>query len=151
MNKQTIESIQSSGFRACIVVAGGGSGAVHALLAHAGASRFVLDVQIPYSREAMNEFLGERPDSYCSEQTVKKMAEVAFNRAVRLSDHALGIACTAALSTHSEREDDDRAFICIRSGENVQLHEVAFSEKTRAGQECELSQLLIERLHLFIG
>ena len=150
MNDQIVESIQSSGFKACLVVTGGGSGAVHTLLAHAGASRFVFDVQIPYSREAMGEYLGESPSAYCSEETAVRMAEAAFHHASRFTDHALGISCTAALATVSDRDDSDRAFLCFHSLGKVEIHKVEFSGITRSEQEEELSWVLIQKLYNFV-
>ncbi len=151
MNADLIEAIQSSGFKACLVVSGGGSGAVHELLRHPGASRFVLDVRIPYSREAMHEFLGETPVSYCSEATARKMAETAFSHAARFTDQPLGIACTAALKTAAEREDPDRAFICFQSAEKQVFHGLEVDGETRELQEQELSETLLEKLAAFLG
>ena len=61
--QQLIEKIQSSGWKSVWAITGGGVGAVHCILSHAGASRFVLDVRIPYSAEALEEFLGEKPET----------------------------------------------------------------------------------------
>lgn len=146
-----IEAIQSSGFQASIVIAGGGSGAIHALLSHPGASRFVLDVQIPYNRAAMNEYLGERPDSYCARETVGKMAQKAFDRASGLSGQPIGVAVTAALSTVSTREDRDRAFICFHSRDKIMLETVEFDQQTRAEQEEKLSEMVIALLAQFVS
>ena len=116
-----IETIQSSGFKAVIVVTGGGSGAVHALLSHPGASRFVLEAQIPYSPEALFDYLGEKLGQACSSEAASTLAQHAFERALifSLSSKAsfpiLGIACTSALKTNRERRGDDRAFVCIKS------------------------------------
>ena len=150
MYEQLIESIQSSGFKACIVISGGGSGAVHAVLGQPGASRFVLDVQIPYCREAMNEYLGEIPESYCSEQTAQLMAETAFDHASRFSDRPLGIACTAVLATTEARSDPDRAFISFCSSEKKECYRVELSEGTRRSQEDELRAAVIEGLYHFV-
>lgn len=150
-NFNTVELIQSSGVQACMVVAGGGSAAVHALLSHAGASRFVLDVQIPYSREAMNEYIGEVPESYCSESTAQKMAKIAFEHAARFSEHALGIACTAALQTMGVREDPDRSFFCFYARGKTKSYGLEFKAGSRKEQEMQLSEALIEKLAEFVS
>lgn len=150
-NFNTIELIQSSEFKACMVMAGGGSAAVHALLSHAGASRFVLDVQIPYSRETMSEYLGEVPESYCCKATAQKMAKTAFEHAERFSKHALGIACTAALQTVGVREDSDRAFLCFYARQKMKSYALEFKEGSRLEQEMQLSESLIEKLAEFIS
>ncbi|MDF7807334.1 CinA family protein [Pontiellaceae bacterium B12219] len=147
-----IESIHNSGYQACLVVAGGGSGAVHALLSRPGASRFVLDVRIPYSREAMIEFLGENPVVFCAEQTVRKMSAAALKHASRYSKHgALGIACTAALRSTVERTEPDEAFIGFQTLENEVFHRLEFPAGTREQQEEQLSAFLLEKLADFVA
>lgn len=146
-----IESIQSSGFKACIITTGGGSGAIHEILAHPGASRFVLDARIPYSRESMNEFLGVQPESYCTKNTALLMAEQAYEHAGKMTPNAIGISCTAALKTNVERGNPDRAFVCFFSGEKVEEYQVGFKAESRVGQEEELSRMIIEKLALFLG
>lgn len=135
-----------------MVFAGGGSGAVHALLAQPGASRFVLEVQIPYSREAMDQYLGETPVAYCREQTVRQMCEVAFQRAIGLSaGNAVGIACTAVLKTAEGREDVERAFFGFQTMETQEFHILEFKDGNRVQQEEELSRTLLERLAEFLA
>jgi nicotinamide mononucleotide (NMN) deamidase PncC len=152
MNTDLIELIQSSGYQAGIVVAGGGSGAVHALLSHPGASRFIMHVQIPYSREAMNEFLGEEPDSYCSEPAVRAMAERAFEEVQGFKvNRPLGIACSAALKTNEDRGDPDRAFICFYTSEKSKVYRIVFESESRKGQEDEICRTLIEQLAHFVA
>lgn len=146
-----VETIQTSGRKACMVLAGGGSGAAHALLAQPGASRFILEVQIPYSREAMDEYLGKNPAAYCREQTVRQLCEVAFQRAQRLSGgNAMGIACTAALKTVEERDEVDRAFFGFQTFERQEFHTLGFKDGTRRQQEEELSRSLLGKLAVFL-
>jgi nicotinamide mononucleotide (NMN) deamidase PncC len=134
------------------VVAGGGSGAVHALLAHPGASRFVQDVRIPYNREAMIEFLGENPVVFCSEQTAQKMCAVAFNHVSRYTKHgAIGIACTAALRTTVKRSDPDEAFIGFQTLEEKVFHRLEFTGGNREEQELQLSNFLLKKLADFVA
>lgn len=149
-----IEAVQASGYKAVIVVSGGGSGAVHALLSHPGASRFVLEAQVPYSPEAMFDYLGETPVSACSEETVRLMAEKALDRASRFTDHAshaTGIACTAALQTNRKRKGNDRAFVCIKSREKEIVQELELSTGSRSEQEEAVSSALLSMVAEFMG
>jgi hypothetical protein len=151
-----IESIHSSGFNAAIVVTGGGSGAVHALLSHPGASRFVLEAQIPYCPEAMFDYLGERLDSFCSSQSATTMAERAFERALifSLSNKTktpfLGMACTAALQTTRERRGDDRAFVCIKTRKEEVVRELKVPAGSRLEQEAAISEGVLTFLLEFL-
>ena len=63
----------------------GGTQLVPWLLATAGASRSVLDVQVPYSRHSLTELLGHEPAKFCSPQVASDLAAAAFERALKLS------------------------------------------------------------------
>ncbi|MCF7848904.1 MAG: hypothetical protein K9M45_08655 [Kiritimatiellales bacterium] len=141
-----IEAIQSSGYKAALAITGGGSGALHALLAHPGASRFVLEVQIPYCPEALIAYLDKEPEQSCSADAAVKMAAKAFERASKYqasSIKLLSISCTAALQTNRERKGSDRAFVCAKAKENERVYALEFSGGTRAGQEDALSATLL--------
>lgn len=152
-----IEEIQGFGHKAALVVSGGGSGAVHGLLSHPGASRFVLEAQVPYSPPAMFDYLGEKLDGYCSETAAQIMAERAYERALifTLTDGAkppiLGIACTAALRTTRDRKGSDRAFFCIKSRQREAVRSLEVAPTSRAGQEAFVSMALLEFIAEFLG
>ena len=152
-----IEAIQAGGHKACLVVSGGGTGAVHALLSHPGASRFIYEVQIPYAARAMLDYLGEEPGQSCSEDAAVTMAGRAYERALMCSlddDSGLpimGISCTAALQTNRERKGEDRAYIGIKSHEEQMVERVMFQSGTRSGQEAELSRAIIDAIARFTG
>ncbi len=152
-----IEAIHSSGYKTAIVATGGGSGAVHALLSHPGASRFVFEAQIPYSPEAMFDYLGESLDSYCSAKAAATMAGRAFERALVFSlsskteNPIIGISCTAALQTNRERKGSDRAFACIKSRRETMVRELAVPVGSRMEQEVAVSKALLECLAEFLG
>ena len=152
-NKQ-IETIQSSSYKAAIVVSGGGSGAVHSLLAHPGASRFILEAQIPYIFEVLADYLGETPEQACSEKTARLMATRAFDRAFRFAPHSsrtIGISCTAALQTTRARKGEDRAFIGLKIERKESVYPIKFNGGTRATQEEYLSAELLKIVANFLG
>ena len=78
---------------------------MHALMAHPGASRFVLEVQMPYTVAAMRDYLGEEPEASCSEAAAVLLSERAYERAMIFTlpvgddSPIMGVACTAALQT----------------------------------------------------
>lgn len=146
---QLSESIQASGYQAILAVAGGGSGAVHQLLSHPGASRFVLDVRIPYSPAALADFLGETTEQACSAETAAKMAKRAW--AMNPADQPLGVSSTAALQTNRARRGDDRAFVCIKTTGAEMLFRLDFLEASRAEQETRLSLALLNLLAEAVG
>jgi nicotinamide mononucleotide (NMN) deamidase PncC len=145
-----IEAIQGSGYKAALIITGGGSGALHALLSHPGASRFILEVQIPYGPAAMKDYLGEQIDGFCSENAAQTMAERAYERAMiftlpeGLGQPILGIACTAALQTTRERKGADRAFFCIKSRKREEVRKLELEPGSRAQQEDIVSAALLD-------
>jgi len=151
-----IETIQSSGFKAVIVVTGGASGAVHALLSHSGASRFVFEAQIPYSPEALFDYLGEKLGQACSPEAAATLAQRAFERALifslssKVSFPVLGIACTSALQTNRERRGEDRAFVCIKSRKKEITRKVEIFPGSRAEQEAVLSEAFLSLVAGFL-
>jgi len=150
VNAERTERILNSGCRAVFVTAGGGSGALHALLTIPGASRFVVDAQIPYSPEALERFLGENVEHSCSPETARKLAAAAFKFPVS-NFKFLSLSCTAALQTDRERRGDDRAFICIKTAEAEKLYALYFSKTSRAEQEALLSDWLLVLIAQAVG
>lgn len=144
-----IERIHARGWKSVWAVTGGGISAIHWVMAHPGASRFVLDVRIPYSREALEDFLGEKPEYACSEKTARNMAQTAFTHASNVTPHALGVACTAVLQTIGEQSQAHRAFICIQSLEKTVCERVDLEPGSRAKQDAFLSGVLLSMLSTF--
>lgn len=130
---------------------------MHALLLHPGASRFVLEAQVPYSPEAMFDYLGENVPQFCSAEAATTMAERAFERALvfSLSSNAgfpiLGISCTAALQTNRERKGSDRTFICLKSRKKEVVRELELSPGSRIEQDEEVSRVLLCMIAEFVG
>ena len=138
-NHSIIPSILSSNHRAALVLAGGGTGALHSILQTAGASRFILDAQIPYSPAALEKYTGGKIEHAVSIDAVKKMADVALQTA----GATMGIAVTAALQTDRRRRGDDRALICIKTAGAEKLFSLHFSPAARAEQEKILSDWIL--------
>jgi len=143
--KDLIERIQSSGKKAVMVVTGGGIGALDALLAHPGASRFVLEACIPYSYPALIDYIGEDVMQAVCDETAHGMAEAAYKRGRRLDPFSpiIGIACTAALQTLRKRKGEDKAFLCIKDQDRQLSKLIEVPAGTRSEQEEFLSNALI--------
>jgi nicotinic acid mononucleotide adenylyltransferase/nicotinamide mononucleotide (NMN) deamidase PncC len=150
LSTSRIERIFASGRRASFVITGGGSGALHALLSTPGASRFVADARIPYSPEALENFLGEKVEHSCSPEAALLMARTAFKFQVS-GFKFLSVSCTAALQTDRKRRGDDRVFICIQTAEAEKLYALYFSEAPRAKQEALLSDWLLVLIAQAVG
>ncbi|MFC1467685.1 hypothetical protein ACFLQY_03220 [Verrucomicrobiota bacterium] len=151
--KNQIELIQSSGKKAVLVVTGGGVGALDALLAHPGASRFVLEACIPYSYPALIDYVGEDVLQAVCDETAHGMAEAAYKRGRRLDpfEPIIGISCTAALQTLRQRKGEDKAFLCIKDQDRQLSKLIEVPTGTRTEQEEFLSKAIIEFVVEFLG
>ena len=154
---QMIEAIQSSGRKAAVVVTGGGIGAVYTLMSHPGASRFVLEVQVPYTVQALRDYLGEAPESCCSEEAAMLLAERAYERAMIFTLPAgddspiLGVACTAALETIRDRKGADRAYLAIKARKREEIRKLELDSGTRQEQDEAVSEALLSFVAEFLG
>ena len=131
----------------CLALTGGGSGAASMLLAVPGASRTVLDVQIPYSEEALTRFLGMCPAQFCSEETALAMADAALLRATMLAPGrpAVGIGCTASLATDRPKRGDHRFFVAVAADDGARVISLTLEKgaRSRAEEEELLDDVLL--------
>jgi hypothetical protein len=161
--RQLVEAIHHSSCRMVVVVTGGGTGAVAALLAVPGGSRTILEAIVPYGEVAMIEFLGHRPAQFCSAEAGQAMAARAFDRACWLASRStppmqsagkiLGVACTASLVTDRPKSGDHRCHITVHSAERVAGYSLVFrkGERDREGEEAVVDGLVFNSLAEFLG
>ena len=146
-----IQAIHDSPTMTSLVVSGGGSQAVAWLLGVAGASRTVLDVNIPYSTRAMIEYLGWTPKQAASDETAIGLAAAAYARGCSLREDSgpiIGVGCTAAIATDRPKRGDHRCHIAVWDGEIVTLQRLILikGKRTRPEEELVVSQLVIRAL-----
>lgn len=107
---ELIFQIHKSPCKVVLAITGGGAEIIGELLRHGSGSATVLDAVVPYSTDAMDYFLGRKPEKYCSEKTARLMAMVAYQRALTLSKgdvesrKLIGIGATCKLKAVNERE-----------------------------------------------
>lgn len=134
----------------CIVVTGAGSQAIAWLFAEAGASRTVLDAQVPYSYSALTEYTGRKADQHVSAEEAALMAETALERARRLAgpgeEPLAGVACTAAIATDRVRRGEDRCHVAIATSAGLRKTYslvMVKGERDRAGEEALCSAMVL--------
>ena len=69
-----IQAIHQSRFKTVLALTGGGTSAAGLLLRVPGGSRTVLEVCVPYDAQAFIEYLGRRPEQFCSPEVAREMA-----------------------------------------------------------------------------
>lgn len=147
--EQLVDEIHAAPARIVLALAGGGSGAIAALLEVPGASRTVLEVAVPYCQAAMTDWLAGPPDQSCSLETARAMAAAAFRRACRYCDTAgtplAGVAATASLATDRPKRGSHRVHLAMRTAEvaatwSLELHKNA---RSRAEEERLVTRLVL--------
>jgi hypothetical protein len=152
---QVIEEILAAQQPMALAVTGGGSLAVNWLLDHTGASRAIIDAQIPYHPQAVSAYLGQEGPHGATAETARCLALAAAERACELSANpdTIGVGITAALTTSRQRRGEDRAHIAIRAGGAYHSTTIHFQKQDadRHEQEKILSLGLIDRLAQILG
>ena len=145
-----VAGIHGAARKVVLAVAGGGSTAGAWLLAVPGASRTVLEVQVPYACEAVDDWLGGRPGSYCSAATAQQMARRARARAAWLApgEAVVGLGCTASLRSDRPKKGDHRIHVALAASAGlVSLSlRLARDRRDRATEEEVVSRLILNLL-----
>ena len=118
-----------------LYLTGGGMQLAPMLLTVPGASRTVLELQVPYSQRSLRQLIDTEPDQYVSADVARRLARQAFLRAQELSGTAaaggtaggrcLGLGCTAALRSEPMKRGAHRCFVAVRTSEGT--HELALT------------------------
>lgn len=126
-----------------IATTGGGASVIGELLRVPGGSASVLEAIVPYSWQALVQWLGGAPDQACSERTARAMAMAAFSRAKQLAEptvdveRLLGIGCTASLSSDRPKRGAHRFHIAVQSASCTTCYSVELAKDKRSRAEEE--------------
>ncbi|MEM8865222.1 MAG: hypothetical protein AAGF31_06700 [Planctomycetota bacterium] len=158
-----IKQIHAAPSRGVLAVTGGGSGAISRLLQQPGASRTVLEAVVPYSWPALEEWLGGRVDSACSEPAARAMAMAAYTRARRLASaeqragaddaHLFGIGCTASLASDRPKRGDHRLHVALQTRDQSLVWSLTLAKgrRSRGEEETEAERLVLHAVAVAAG
>ena len=151
-----VEAVLGSGVRLVLATTGGGTELMTWLLNHPGASRAVVEVQVPYHERAVQDYLGAPGPHRADAGTARDLATRAFARLRTLdgaAGFALGLGCTAALATNRARRGKERAFLALRLEEEYRFFSVHFAKGAagRPEQEDILSRFALTALEEACG
>jgi hypothetical protein len=148
--RHLIESIHQAPLRCVLALTGGGTGAAACLLEVPGGSRTILEAVIPYGEQTFGEFLGHRPEHFCSAATSQAMARRARDRARWLAPGqlVLGLGCAAGLATDRPKRGDHRFHISWVRGGRVVTYSLVLAKgaRDRAGEEQVLDAVFLNAL-----
>ena len=151
--RELITAIHDAPVKACLVITGAGASAIAALFSLAGASRTIIDAQIPYARAALDRYVGSRAEQHVSASEAADMAIVAYQLAIDLSDRdyqrgLVGLSCTAAIATDRMRRGENRAHIAWHDGERTTTYSIVMhkGERDRSGEEAVCRAIILNAL-----
>lgn len=148
-----VQAIHAAPGRLCLAVTGAGTQALAWLFAEPGASRTVLDVQVPYSSAALHAFTGKRAEQHVSAEEAALMAGKALERAKSLAAAAeepglllAGVSCTAAIATDRVRRGENRCHVAFAASDGrraVASFVMKKGERDRTGEEDVVSRIIL--------
>lgn len=144
--RELIKQIHASDGKLVLATAGGGTAVIAWLMGVPGASRTVLEMLVPYSRQAFDEFVGRPVQRYATEQSGQWLAGRAIAHAQQLSEErVIGVGCTAAIVTEQPSRSDHRAHITIWTRDQVVNHHLVLAKgaRDRIGEESMLGYVLL--------
>jgi len=130
-----------------VVATGGGTRALAQLVTTPGASAVVLEGLVPYSRQSVDRLLGGPQETYCSDRAARRLAIVAWQRAVESTGRpaeAVGVAVVASLKTLHPKRGVHRVIVAVQSLAATSVVSLALSTDARSRDaEEDVAALLV--------
>lgn len=150
--KDIIHNIHNSDTQMVISVTGAGSDVINWLLSVPGASKTLLEANIPYSESSQKSFLN-KPEilKSVSKDHANNLAKESYRRASQLRESdipVIGVGCTAAISTNRNRKGENQAFITIWGDKTLNTIQLLLdkSKSDRAKDEKKISLLILNQI-----
>ncbi len=147
---QLITALHASSLQGGLVFSGGGASVAAALLNVPGASRTVVEIQVPYAIPALEQFLCFAPERACSVATSQAMARRAWQRARWLADttEVFGLGCTASLATDRPKKGAHRFHVSLQTTSNSLTQSLTLTKdvRTREVEEQVVCALVLNLL-----
>jgi len=147
-----VQAVHAAKAQAVLYIAGGGALAVADLMCVSGASNTVLEVQMPYSRQAMAQLLGgDPPEQIVCAETGRRLARAAFKRAVALTPVGtpiVGLAATCALVSDSPKRGQHRCCVVAHTASQVLEYSVTLRKgaRSRLHEDALVSRVVLQAL-----
>ncbi len=153
--RQWIAALHQAPYRWVLALTGGATGAVAQLLSVPGGSRSILEVVVPYHEQALADFLGYRPEQYCSAHASQEMARRALERARWLApgQAVLGLGCTASLVTDRPKRGDHRFHVTVHTATGSTTYSLTLQKgaRDREAEEAVLDAVVLQVMAEAVG
>lgn len=139
-----LEPLLNKKARIALVCTGAGAGLQSHLWNIPGISSVLVEASFPYAPESTAEYLGFKPEGFCSEETAIKLALAAYYRAYKPGgEPAIGVGLTASVASTRAHRGDHRAFAACFSDKGCQVHSIKLrkgvgpEQRLRDGRACD--------------
>jgi nicotinamide mononucleotide (NMN) deamidase PncC len=156
-----IAALAAADRRLVVISTGGGSLAIPHIVTTPGASRVILDAQVPYSCAAVDLLLGGPQEAYAAPKTARRLAAAAWERAIRLAGpddpaaagRAVGLAVTASLRTSRPKRGGHRVCVAVQTLDATSSLELVLEKdaRSRADEELVAAALALDLLAEALG
>lgn len=155
MSADLVRRIHATPTQFVLVVTGGGSAAISALLQVPGGSRTLLEAVVPYSSASLVAWLGHAPEHFCHDRTARAMAMVAEQRARRYANPdpagercLCGLGCTASLASDRPKHGPHRVHVALQTKSLTICHtlELLKGRRTRRREEATAAAMILNLL-----
>ena len=154
--RKLVRSLHAAQGMVSLAIAGAGTQAIAWILGVAGASRTVLDIQVPYASSAVVEYLGFEPGQFVSVAAAQSLARAAYFRATRLRSGDVpvaGVACTATIATDRTKRGDHRCHVAVyhQTGSTVRSLTLLKGHRHREEEDAVVSRLILDAISEWVG
>lgn len=153
LDQRHIVAIHAKDTKAVLAITGGGTDAIGNLLRFGGGSNTLLEAVVPYHQTAFDEFVGGKPDRYCSPEAARDLAMAAFLRAYKLTERELGLVgigatCSLAKGGPERAGRVHHAFIALQTPTQTKTRSVKFpqGEFSREQEEDFVAGFILDLL-----
>ena len=148
--RQIIQNIHDSPYQAVITIAGAGSQALTWILTEPGASKTILEINVPYSTKSLDDYLGEPQNKVVSEKVAIKLANRSLLRAQQIAENqpVIGIGVTATIKTDRPKRGKHRCFVAASTNKSTKVWDLTLLKgiRDRVNEDRIVSYLTIMAL-----
>jgi len=153
-----IKQIQDSKIQLCISFSGAGFQFLNDILKLEGASKCLLNADIPYSKESLNQNF-QIYEPFITRDNTKKLAMSSLNKFSKniSTNIIISIGCMGSLKTYYKKKGDEKAWIYFLTSDKqeycfyLEFYRDIEKPLTREFQDELINGMIMTNLHEFIN
>lgn len=139
--EEVVRNINATPYKVYVALAGGGQTFASEFMQFGGASKTIAGINIPYGKEAFEEFCGTEVKQFVNPDTARLLAKRSYEKCLKSVEdpqYAIGIGLTCSLATDNEREGrQHRIYVALHCEKYTVVSESIFEQGLTREQEEE--------------